>query len=311
MNDKLELVNNIPLELQKAESTYFFQQLDFPGNESKAVNFFKYQVEGRPQTYLLPFNKSENSAFSVNGLPFGGINCIGGAPLYGDVIKIYSKWIEGLGGQKINFFEVTLPPESYSPIFISLQVKALLELKFEVSGDSISFHLLSTKNFEKNLHPSLRRKLQGFQKSGNLVKMYGPERLQEYMEFALRIRSEKGIPISIDFELLAQQFERYPENYDLFLIENNRNIIGGGIGIFISSEVYYKFYPVTDPNYNHLSPMVALSFEMFKRAKILKCKIFDLGIAGPLGGPENLGLATFKSRLGGIPSIKFRFQKTI
>lgn len=135
--------------------------------------------------------------------------------------------------------------------------------------------------------------------------------LDPFYDFLIKTRKAKQIPVSILKKDLQRQMNFSPGNYDLFIIHDKDQIVCGGIGILLSERVYYKFLPDTNPDYLIDSPMVFLSGMMHARAKEKGAEIFDLGIAAAIGAPPNEGLATFKSRLGGKPSLKCRLRLSL
>jgi Acetyltransferase (GNAT) domain len=251
----------------------------------------------------------DRKAFSQASMPFGGIDTRGPMPSKTKIVSFYEKLIDRLSKSGIESFEVKLPPEAYNEELVSKQFEALLGLGFVNSGEGINFHLELQGPFENHLHQSLKRKYKKALAENWKWEISGIKGLPDFFEFSRKCRNKKNLPINISEELLTDQFKRQPDRYDLFSVRRKSKIIASGIGVRVSTELYYKFLPSTDPEYNNLSPMVFLSSIMYERAREVECRKLDLGIAGPLGGPENHGLEVFKSRLGGKPSLKCSFLK--
>ncbi len=280
-----------------------------PGFKNKPENdhiALGKDLEGKK--LLLQFRLFDNSIHSGAGLPFGGIDPLGNRPSSQAISDFFKKLVPILQEKGIREVTIDLPPESYDEELVMTQVKVLLNLGFTLEAETMSFHIPCSDSMSPGLHPSLMRKVKASMRAGYEMKMNSTLGLKRAYENILRWRSIKGIPLNIEFRDLERQIHLFRDNYDLFEVLDKDRIIAAGIGVRVSRRVYYKFIPGTDPDYDKFSPMVFLSLAMHNRAQELGCEIFDLGIAGPLDGPENAGLAAFKSRLGGVPSLKCRLK---
>ena len=257
---------------------------------------------------LVWFVLENDTAHSGSSLPFGGVDPMGSKVDKFTLEKFYGQIFEKLKKEGLRSVRIDLPPESNDPELVGIQTEVLLELGFTLESESLSFHLSTARNFREGLHDSLQRKLKSCLTSGFKCRRGSNPELDGFLSNLAVWRKKKEIPINIDLETLSGQFFRFPNSYDLFLVYDGENLIAAGVGVRVSRDVYYKFIPGSAPEYDKQSPMVLLSSEMHKCAQDLGCRIFDLGIASPMGGPENIGLATFKSRLGGIPSMKCRLK---
>jgi lipid II:glycine glycyltransferase (peptidoglycan interpeptide bridge formation enzyme) len=102
----------------------------------------------------------------------------------------------------------------------------------------------------------------------------------------------------------------FPDRYLLFGIMKEGEIIAATISIQINQNCLYNFFANHDRKYNSLSPLILLIEGIYAYCQENRIGLFDLGTSA-LQGKPNFNLLDFKMHIGGVPSAKLTFNKTI
>jgi hypothetical protein len=87
-------------------------------------------------------------------------------------------------------------------------------------------------------------------------------------------------------------------------------MIASSIMIRVKKNIVYDIFHDHDRHYDQWSPIVLLVAGMYTFCQENQIEIFELGTSAANGIP-NFNLLHFKKFLGGLPSAKLTFHKTI
>ncbi|MCU0471351.1 MAG: hypothetical protein MUF58_22475 [Arcicella sp.] len=122
-------------------------------------------------------------------------------------------------------------------------------------------------------------------------------------DFIAQARLRKGRPMTMTLEQLEAHFEKFPENFQLFSVSSQNNLLAVAVIIVLNPQIAYTFYLADDSAYLRFSPTTFLLSGIYENFKEKFFEILDLGIATDKG-ILNQGLARFKRSLGGELSYK-------
>jgi hypothetical protein len=211
--------------------------------------------------------------------------------------------------QRFGEIRIASYPFCYAP-----DVSALLTAGFTANGYAIvttdlNFHIPVTEApLEACMHPSERRRLRKCREAGlQFVEEQAPD-LPSIYQFVTSCRQRRGFPVTLDYAGFEALFRDFPENYRLFTVKDRESTAALAVGVRVSPDILYYFYPADDPAYKTYSPTVLLLHGMYAYARFKGYSLLDLGIATD-GGEPNHGLIRFKKNMGGEASLKLTFRK--
>jgi hypothetical protein len=214
--------------------------------------------------------------------------------------------LEELKRESVQNLSLRHYPESYCPAEAAVGIDALLRIGCTVVQSQLSHFLNLNDAFETRLHSSAKRRLQKCRKAGFTFQQEDLTALETIYDFAAHCREEQGKSLSLSKEQLRRLVQAFPDRYLLFSVREGEKIIAATVAVSISSEVLYNFYPSSLQAYNDFSPSVLLHSGLHSFARSAGYRIIDLGISSIPGDPY-YSLMEFKSRIGGIPSLKMAF----
>ena len=253
----------------------------------------------------------DQQAYSPFRAPFGSIE-------FSDKITIQELeyFIEELEKflreKQLTKFKIVSYPECYAPAKASLLTYCLLKQKYSITLADINYHLpvASQNNLVSGFHDSEKRRYKKCVEQGFVVGREGESAVPEAFELIKKAREQKGFPLSLKLQEFEKLFKEFPQYYLLFTVRDKDKLLATATGVRINSEILYYFFPADDASYKNFSPIVMLIKGMYDYCKENSIRTFDLGIASANAIP-NYGLINFKQHLGGIPSLKYTFEKTL
>jgi lipid II:glycine glycyltransferase (peptidoglycan interpeptide bridge formation enzyme) len=136
----------------------------------------------------------------------------------------------------------------------------------------------------------------------------------EFLSAAYRLvtmsRARKGYPVTMSLPGLQQAFYKCPDDYLLFGVFKDDDLIAAAISIKLNSEVIYNFYHADHDDYRSFSPTVFLLSGIYQYCQRNDFNCLDLGISTS-NGLVNKGLFRFKENIGCKQSDKSIFSKSI
>ncbi|WP_139922540.1 GNAT family N-acetyltransferase [Hymenobacter sp. DG01] len=209
--------------------------------------------------------------------------------------------------------QLTLRPHAfaYHPHFSARLTQVLTRLGYEVRLAELNMHLPLAQSYMAGLHPSERRRLKKCERHGLRFEQEPPLLLPLAYDFLRRCREEKGQTLSMPLERLQELFRQFPRQHFLYSVRDAQGQWAAlTVVIQVSDDVLYNFYPASPLAYNTLSPMVLLNAGLHAFGQASGMRLLDLGTSTlPTG--LNHSLLQFKRHLGGVPSLKLTFTKTL
>jgi len=202
-------------------------------------------------------------------------------------------------------------PFAYDPAGAATLAEALRQRGYRVTLAEQSYHLDLARDYEAHLHPSERRRLHKCRRQGLHVEQEPPFLLPAAYDFIQACRQERGQSLSLPLARVQELFRRFPNEHFLFSV---RQPDGGWaaltVAIRVSGRVLYNFYPASPLRCNGLSPVVLLNEGLHAFARASGQALLDLGTSTLDTGP-NTSLLRFKRHLGGVPSLRLSWEKTL
>jgi len=253
----------------------------------------------------------DNQAYSPFRAPFGSIELSDNITI--QELEYFIEELEKfLRERRATKFKIVSYPECYVPEKASLLNYCLLKQNYSIITAELNYHLsiTSSSDIVSVFHDSERRRYKKCMEQGFEVGIERGSYVQEAFELIKKGRESKGIPLSMKLEEFQKLFKEYSQYYLLFTVKDKNKLVAVATGVKVSSEILYYFLPADDAEYKSFSPTVLLIKGMYDYCKENNIRLLDLGIATADAVP-NYGLIKFKEHLGGIPSLKYTFQKTL
>lgn len=249
------------------------------------------------------------SGISLSAAPFGGLQvyekgCDAGIA---DLLNTVDSWAME---NKFSSLIIKCAPDIYDPNGLAECSDAYLKHGFSVLSGQRNLHIgVSAKSFESSIHTSERRRLRKCRKARlNAREIVAPDMAALY-QFVLENRAKQGYPVLYTKGLLQRLLETFPNEVKVFGVFREKELISMSFTIRVSPNVVYNFFPVDNPDYHFLSPMVMLMEKVYNYCLESDVPILDLGISVDEKGHVKPGLINFKEKLGGLSSMKWIYIK--
>ncbi len=295
-----------PRGLKAIDSNWLYYLPEYWSNQSQKLDQSFYLVEHASQTIQaqVHFSRSQDQAISTQCSPFGSIESDHMAPEV-------AAWFLGSIEERLRSYGIKELILRH-PIEIYQRQKfwaAIIRNAGYARRDQVNHHIPVTPDpFWVKIHDMQRRKLKS--SSAFTFKFCPSDQLRLVYDFIARCRKHKGHQLSMTHSALNQIVSALPEYFLLPTVWLNGQLVAAAIVIKATGNVWYNFYPAHDTEYNHLSPMVYLLKRLYQHAQQEQVEALDLGTS-EFQGQLIPGLAQFKSRVGGVESLKTTFSKSI
>ncbi len=207
---------------------------------------------------------------------------------------------------KLKLLKIRLCPESYLSAhqrqvldfcFQNLPVKtAIIDINFEIRVGELSFkEVLYSKRHKQLLKNASKNDFK-------FSEEFAPD-LEIIHAFIENSRKRKQREMTMHLERFKDSFRRFPNDFKVFSVTKNQEIIAIGVTISVSAGILYTFYLADEEKYLFASPVIFLISGIYDFCRQNGYHLLDLGIATE-NGVINEGLAHFKQRLGAGQSIK-------
>jgi len=270
-----------------------------------------YALEIRRERVVasLLLNISGTTANASIKSPFGTVECSDKIP--GKTLYLFLQFVETqLYSADVRKIILKNPPMHYSIGSGALLHTFLFNLGYTVTEASVGSIRHTHDDFSMALNRLEKRKLR---KSiqGELYFSFVPnDRLEEVYSFIHHCRSQKKYMLSMTLKDLQHTISLFPDRYLLLGVYFRDTLVAASVSVRVTSRILYNFYADHAAPYNHLSPTVLLVKGLYQYCQENDIPLLDLGTSAVSGQP-NFGLLNFKTRLGGIPSPKLTFEKTL
>ncbi|RPD48581.1 hypothetical protein DNI29_08175 [Hymenobacter sediminis] len=278
---------------------------------TEPLHFFLEEADHRTVAQLTVFETADGqTARSPWQAPFGAVQFAD--DLTPEALKAFLGVVhEQLARRGVR--ALTLRPHafSYAPQASARLTQVLTKLGYAVELAELNMHLPLAQSYEAHLHAAERRRLLKCERHGLRFEQEPPLLLPLAYEFLRRCREEKGQTLSMPLERLQELFQQFPRQHFLFSVRNAQGEWAAlTVVIQVSPDVLYNFYPASPLAYNSFSPVVLLNAGLHAFGQASSMRLLDLGTSTlPTG--LNHSLLQFKRHLGGVPSLKLTFTKTL
>lgn len=299
-----------------ADFSFDFEESLFNTGVYRLMQFLQgwhsfYAVNRKEQTVVASFHLhlAQDVAQSPARAPFGSVECSDTIPpaILFQFIEFVESRLKKLGALRI---KVKQPPAGYAPRHAALLQTFFLNLGYTIVDAEVGTTIPVDKDFSKHLDAWEGRKLKQAQSSGLLFRPIDARDIDAVYLFILACRKQKGYALSMSLPEVRAIVETFPQHYLLFGIYEAETLVAASIAIVVNTRVLYNFYSAHDSAFDHLSPVVLLLQGLYNYCAAHGMQHLDLGTSAVDGKP-NFGLLDFKLRLGGVPSPKLTFEKTI
>ncbi len=209
-------------------------------------------------------------------------------------------------------FRIVNYPTCYAPKQAERLSKKLHEHGFDLIDTHQTFYLSTTDiSFESNLVPAERRRLRKCREAGFVFSHRQTPDIAEVIDFVQETHRQKGYPLTISPERLADLLHNFPDAHAVFTVRDGSRLTALTITVRVRHDILYNFRPVSNPDYQQFSPIVMLTDGLFSYCLQQKIRLLDLGISLDAAGQPKPGLIRFKRNLGAQESPKMIFAKTL
>ena len=202
------------------------------------------------------------------------------------------------------------PPDRYKPVAMALLSNFLLTRGYRVMAHELGTIMpVSGKSFQEIIHPRKKRKLYQCYDGGLRFVQLQRSSLHAVYDFIAACRLQKNFKLSITKKELEQCVDRFPEEYLLFALYHETEIVAASVAIRAYSDVLYHFISDHIRKIGALRPALILMEGIYDYCQRANIRLLDLGTSTVEGQP-NFKLVKFKTELGGQLTHKFTFTKT-
>ncbi len=290
--------------------TFLFQQ---PAHlKLQAENWQNYYLIGKTNKRIraqIALHAEGNSAISPVKAPFGSFaysNDLSPEALF-DFIDECESRLKRRGVESIRIVEPPLYYRHHGDMLHTL----LFNRGYQAATTELSCGIrVDALNFEEKLASWEKRKLRQGRARGLRFKVLGSADLEMVYNFILKCREQKGHTLSMSLDALKNTVGAFRDKFFFFGTMLEKEHVAASIAIQVHPNILYNFYSGHLKKYDPISPVVFLTSGMYKFCETKQIHLLDLGTSATDGRP-NFSLLDFKMRLGGVPSIKFTFEKRL
>jgi hypothetical protein len=228
---------------------------------------------------------------------------------------VYEFWIfieTNLKSRNIRQVKITNFAECYAPKKAAIIKNALEKAGFFIPLMAVNHHIkILEELLEKRMHAMEVRRLEKCRANGFIFAEEPAEKADEIFEYLQKCRKEQGLDLSITKEKLLEYQKLFPQNYTLFTVRKNSEILAATLAIKVHRKILYSFLPGSLRKFKSYSPTVMLNDGLYNYCQKQQMTMLDLGISTEKSGKDQKTLIAFKQRMGGEKSFKYFFEKTL
>lgn len=253
-------------------------------------------------------NLNGNKGYSPLRAPFGSLELYASVS-HRNLVELFIKIEADLISKGVSYLQIRNYPEVYHPDATKLLHKVLDELKYKSVKEVSSVISVDQNVFERRIAISQRQKLKKSEKQFSMRRAKSSE-LAKIYNFINACRKEKNQSLSMTLAQLQKMSKVLEKNILLFQVADEKQLAAAAIVIKVSEEILYSFYYAHDKDFNKISPVVQLISGIYEYAQTHNFALIDLGTS-MVDGKINRSLIQFKKSIGGKPSDKYIFEKTL
>lgn len=281
-------------------------------SRDKIYYFLVYKQKTKePMAYIYLRRGDSTDWISPAKAPFGGVQthelCSSREVIF--LLSCVENFVKNNGGKKII---IKTAPENYDiPEYLKLY-ECYNRSNYEPK-DIAKNHDITVSNtpFEDIITSAERRRLKKCRKAGFITIPIPAINVSGVYGFVSTMKNHLGYSLSISLEDLKILFSTFPDDVKVFSVNDHNRIIAIAITVRVNRGILYNFLVADRPEYRSYSPIVALLEGIYKYCQSDRIRILDLGISLDHQGIEKPSLIRFKENMGGKPSLKITWQKTL
>ncbi|MDZ7607300.1 MAG: GNAT family N-acetyltransferase [Cyclobacteriaceae bacterium] len=270
------------------------------------VNNVKKRIEGK-----IHFLIKDGVAYSPYRSLFGSFEF--NPRIHPNVLMDFWRFIEGdLRVRHIHVVHITAFAECYAPKKADLIHNTLTTAGFSISLKAINHHIpVNDSPLSPRMHGMEQRRLNKCRKAGFIFQQEASDKLEEIYHYLELCRAEQQLEVSLSLDKLRFYLEDFPQNYLLFTVRRDDEIMAATIAIIVHRKILYNFIPGSLHKYNAFSPTVMLCEGLYSYCQDRNIELLDLGISTEKDGKDQKSLIRFKERIGGERSYKYFYQRNL
>lgn len=250
-----------------------------------------------------------NKAVSPQAAPFGSIEFSKMLPAF-VLIKFLDSLVEAARTTNVSSLRIVNYPNCYEPEQASLLSTNLVRQGFRIRDTNQNFFIpITTNPFEQTIAPAERRRLHKCREAGFQFTYWKTPDINQVIEFLQETRHQKGYPLTITPEQVANLLQGFPNHFSVFTVSDGGKPIALTVAVRVREDILYNFLPASHPAYQTFSPMVMLTDGLFTYCQQQKIRLLDLGVSLDDNHQPKLSLMRFKRNLGAQESPKLVFEK--
>ena len=282
------------------------QYISIQSDEQKNIlSFYLFEVGHSEYIGVLHCYESVNGNWlSPVNAPFGGVESIQDCPAEGllFLLNCVEDFLRNEGGVCL---KIKLPPIFYRGI----ESEIYHQIGFTTDLENHDYYLpVISEPFENIIDPQEKRRLAKCKResfsSENCVMT--PTDLYDFIETSRLIY---GYSLSISERQLTKLMNEFPEQFIVFVVKHQEEIVALSLTVLVNDEVLYNFMPADLPAYKIYSPMVMLYDCIYTYCQSNGIRFLDLGQSLDHEGNFKPSLANFKVNMGAEECAKTTIVK--
>ncbi len=286
----------------------FFHSNEFINRKESASPVFFNLYESERPLASIAFEVADHLAISLPQSPFGGF--IFDRLINQEVLEVYLKTIVQYYQNKNFGVQIKMAADGYHTFQKGIAT-ALESLGFSLLYVETNQHVvIDQQDFAKKINRNRKRKLEMCSRQNYEFRKIDSSYLTESYRLISECRADKNYPVTMTLEALQVAFDSFPEQYLLFGIFDQSEMIATSVSIRVSNEILYNFYHGDRLSHRLSSPVTMLTSGIYAYCQEHSFKILDLGIS-TAKGVLNEGLYSFKKSCGAVSSDKRSYELKI
>jgi hypothetical protein len=256
------------------------------------------------------FRIADRIAHSPYSAPFGSLEFNPTVPK--QIINEFLQFVENqMMKHHVSSIMIKSYPEAYQKDNALLLQACLLKLNYKIINNEIDSVIdVREKGVGHLFNRSHGRLLKKANQEGLYVKQIDLKDLKDVYYFIDQCRREKGYVLSMNFDQVKKTTDLLAEHFKIFGVYKENKLTAASITVRVNEGILYDFYHDHDSAFDDVSPIVTLVAGLYEYCFEHSIQLLDLGTSS-LNGKPNAGLLEFKNRLGGRPTPKVTFSKTL
>ena len=298
----------LPEEIREAaELSLFNRQCHLRSQKNSALHSF-YFVSGETALASIHFNIENSIAISLPHVPFGSVEF--SKALRPETLSDFLEQVESrLLAINVRKIIIKNPPHIYSKEQLSLLNFVFLNKKYKVTHTVLTASIIvGQDSFRARIKANELRRLKKCERENFSFRELSIMDMEIVYDFIYDCRQERNQSLSMKREELRQTINFCNQDFFLFGVFAENEMIAASITVLVNKNVLYNFYPAYLHAYHAFSPTVMLIEGMYKWCQSKEITLLDLG-SSVLEGHTNFSLLNFKLNVGGSLSMKLTFEK--